>query len=80
MITSQPNSIHFQWNTGFSLCSFISIYLTLQLIMRVKWRIKDPGSQLVFPFSSLQVDPNSGVAMYESDDIIKYLVTKYGVC
>lgn len=28
----------------------------------------------------LQVDPNTGVSMYESDDIIKYLVGKYGVC
>lgn len=27
----------------------------------------------------LQVDPNTGVAMYESDDIIKYLVGKYGI-
>ncbi|KAL0928862.1 hypothetical protein M5K25_000789 [Dendrobium thyrsiflorum] len=26
----------------------------------------------------VQVDPNTGVSMYESDDIIKYLVTKYG--
>jgi len=26
----------------------------------------------------LQVDPNTGVAMYESDDIVKYLVDKYG--
>lgn len=26
----------------------------------------------------MQVDPNTGVAMYESDDIIKYLVDKYG--
>lgn len=25
-----------------------------------------------------QVDPNTGVAMYESDAIVKYLVTKYG--
>ncbi|KAF6171929.1 hypothetical protein GIB67_011826 [Kingdonia uniflora] len=25
------------------------------------------------------VDPNTGVAMYESDDIIKYLVGKYGM-
>ncbi|XP_020088734.1 uncharacterized protein LOC109710510 isoform X2 [Ananas comosus] len=25
-----------------------------------------------------KVDPNTGVAMYESDDIIKYLVNKYG--
>jgi len=24
------------------------------------------------------VDPNTGTAMYESDDIIKYLVDKYG--
>lgn len=28
----------------------------------------------------MQVDPNTGVSMYESDDIIKYLVGKYGVC
>ena len=27
-----------------------------------------------------QVDPNTGVAMYESDEIIKYLVGKYGTC
>jgi hypothetical protein len=27
----------------------------------------------------LQVDPNTGVAMYESDDIIKYLADTYGV-
>lgn len=27
---------------------------------------------------SLQVDPNTGVSMYESDEIIKYLVQKYG--
>ena len=27
----------------------------------------------------VQVDPNTGVAMYESDDIIKYLVGKYGI-
>jgi glutathione S-transferase len=26
----------------------------------------------------LQVDPNTGVAMYESDAIIKYLADKYG--
>lgn len=25
------------------------------------------------------VDPNTGVAMYESDNIIKYLADKYGV-
>ncbi|KAK3043512.1 hypothetical protein RJ639_002091 [Escallonia herrerae] len=32
-----------------------------------------------FNILSPQVDPNTGVAMYESDDIIKYLVGKYGV-
>lgn len=37
--------------------------------------------QLHFNFCVwLQVDPNTGVSMYESDDIIKYLVGKYGVC
>lgn len=29
-------------------------------------------------YISFQVDPNTGVAMYESDDIIKYLADKYG--
>lgn len=35
------------------------------------------GSNLVDKFT-VQVDPNTGAAMYESDDIIKYLVDKYG--
>ncbi|KAK4762139.1 hypothetical protein SAY87_030023 [Trapa incisa] len=33
------------------------------------------GGKQQFPY---MVDPNTGVAMYESDEIIKYLVTKYG--
>ncbi|XP_043701805.1 uncharacterized protein LOC122652192 [Telopea speciosissima] len=33
------------------------------------------GGKKQFPY---MVDPNTGVAMYESDDIIKYLVGKYG--
>ncbi|KAK4582807.1 hypothetical protein RGQ29_025827 [Quercus rubra] len=33
------------------------------------------GGKQQFPY---MVDPNTGVAMYESDDIIKYLVGKYG--
>lgn len=33
------------------------------------------GGKKQFPY---MVDPNTGVAMYESDDIIKYLVDKYG--
>eukprot|EP00268_Persea_americana_P053632 TRINITY_DN6090_c0_g2_i1.p1 TRINITY_DN6090_c0_g2~~TRINITY_DN6090_c0_g2_i1.p1 ORF type:complete len:379 (-),score=78.03 TRINITY_DN6090_c0_g2_i1:243-1295(-) len=33
------------------------------------------GGKQQFPY---MVDPNTGVAMYESDDIIKYLVEKYG--
>lgn len=33
------------------------------------------GGKKQFPY---MVDPNTGVAMYESDDIIKYLVNKYG--
>ncbi|KAK1389653.1 Thioredoxin family protein [Heracleum sosnowskyi] len=33
------------------------------------------GGKRQFPY---MVDPNTGVAMYESDDIIKYLVEKYG--
>ncbi|EPS67072.1 hypothetical protein M569_07704, partial [Genlisea aurea] len=33
------------------------------------------GGKQQFPY---MVDPNTGVSMYESDDIIKYLVGKYG--
>lgn len=33
------------------------------------------GGKRQFPY---MVDPNTGVSMYESDDIIKYLVEKYG--
>ncbi|XP_021728643.1 uncharacterized protein LOC110695724 [Chenopodium quinoa] len=33
------------------------------------------GGKKMFPY---MVDPNTGVSMYESDDIIKYLVNKYG--
>ncbi|XP_047308566.1 uncharacterized protein LOC124912054 [Impatiens glandulifera] len=33
------------------------------------------GGKKQFPY---MLDPNTGVAMYESDDIIKYLVQKYG--
>ncbi|CAM6086788.1 unnamed protein product [Calypogeia fissa] len=33
------------------------------------------GGKSQFPY---MVDPNTGVSMYESDDIIKYLVEKYG--
>ncbi|OMO68358.1 Thioredoxin-like protein [Corchorus olitorius] len=33
------------------------------------------GGKQQFPY---MVDPNTGVAMYESDEIIKYLVDKYG--
>ncbi|KAH7435565.1 hypothetical protein KP509_06G069600 [Ceratopteris richardii] len=33
------------------------------------------GGKKQFPY---MVDPNTGISMYESDDIIKYLVEKYG--
>lgn len=36
------------------------------------------SSYLYGTICNLQVDPNTGTAMYESDDIIKYLVDKYG--
>lgn len=38
-------------------------------------KVAQMGGKKQFPY---MVDPNTGVAMYESDDIIKYLVTKYG--
>jgi len=41
------------------------------------WRPKaiELGGKKMFPY---MVDPNTDTAMYESDDIIKYLFTKYG--
>ncbi|KAF7147686.1 hypothetical protein RHSIM_Rhsim03G0074800 [Rhododendron simsii] len=38
-------------------------------------KVGQMGGKQQFPY---MVDPNTGVAMYESDDIIKYLVGKYG--
>ncbi|KAB1222577.1 hypothetical protein CJ030_MR2G004941 [Morella rubra] len=38
-------------------------------------KVAQMGGKQQFPY---MVDPNTGVSMYESDDIIKYLVGKYG--
>ncbi|XP_062112759.1 uncharacterized protein LOC133823922 [Humulus lupulus] len=38
-------------------------------------KVVQMGGKQQFPY---MVDPNTGVSMYESDDIIKYLVGKYG--
>ncbi|KAJ7976130.1 Thioredoxin family protein [Quillaja saponaria] len=38
-------------------------------------KVAQMGGKQQFPY---MVDPNTGVSMYESDDIIKYLVEKYG--
>ncbi|XP_038972518.1 uncharacterized protein LOC103696853 [Phoenix dactylifera] len=38
-------------------------------------KVLQMGGKQQFPY---MVDPNTGIAMYESDDIIKYLVNKYG--
>ncbi|KAI3471813.1 hypothetical protein Pfo_028466 [Paulownia fortunei] len=38
-------------------------------------KVSQMGGKQQFPY---MVDPNTGVSMYESDDIIKYLVGKYG--
>ncbi|WMV44459.1 hypothetical protein MTR67_037844 [Solanum verrucosum] len=38
-------------------------------------KVGQMGGKLQFPY---MVDPNTGVSMYESDEIIKYLVGKYG--
>ncbi|XP_074563571.1 uncharacterized protein LOC141820192 [Curcuma longa] len=38
-------------------------------------KVLQMGGKQQFPY---MVDPNTGVSMYESDDIIKYLVEKYG--
>ncbi|KAA0051230.1 uncharacterized protein E6C27_scaffold1250G00380 [Cucumis melo var. makuwa] len=42
-------------------------------------KVLQMGGKQYFVFGIwLQVDPNTGVSMYESDDIIKYLVQNYG--
>ncbi|XP_073052516.1 uncharacterized protein [Primulina eburnea] len=38
-------------------------------------KVSEMGGKKQFPY---MVDPNTGISMYESDDIIKYLVGKYG--
>ncbi|XP_016184747.1 uncharacterized protein LOC107626388 [Arachis ipaensis] len=38
-------------------------------------KVAQMGGKQQFPY---MVDPNTGVSMYESDDIIRYLVDKYG--
>uniref|UniRef100_A0A453QHA8 GST N-terminal domain-containing protein n=1 Tax=Aegilops tauschii subsp. strangulata TaxID=200361 RepID=A0A453QHA8_AEGTS len=38
-------------------------------------KVLEMGGKKQFPY---MVDPNTGVAMYESDDIIKYLADTYG--
>ncbi|XP_047982781.1 uncharacterized protein LOC125223608 isoform X2 [Salvia hispanica] len=38
-------------------------------------KVSQMGGKQLFPY---MVDPNTGVSMYESDDIIKYLVGNYG--
>ncbi|GAB4856387.1 hypothetical protein Ancab_014307 [Ancistrocladus abbreviatus] len=38
-------------------------------------KVAQMGGKQQFPY---MVDPNTGVALYESDEIIKYLVDKYG--
>ncbi|KAJ1379826.1 Thioredoxin-like superfamily [Sesbania bispinosa] len=38
-------------------------------------KVLEMGGKQQFPY---MVDPNTGVSMYESDDIIQYLVGKYG--
>uniref|UniRef100_A0A0A9FVL7 GST N-terminal domain-containing protein n=1 Tax=Arundo donax TaxID=35708 RepID=A0A0A9FVL7_ARUDO len=38
-------------------------------------KVLEMGGKKQFPY---MVDPNTGVAMYESDEIIKYLANKYG--
>lgn len=45
------------------------------LLPSLKWTMHD-GDNITL---MLQVDPNTGVAMYESDDIINYLAKTYGL-
>jgi glutathione S-transferase len=42
---------------------------------RFREHVKERGGKLQFPYFA---DPNTGTAMYESDDIIAYLYHKYG--
>ena len=42
---------------------------------RFRERVKERGGRAMFPYL---VDPNTDVAMYESDDIVAYLFREYG--
>lgn len=42
---------------------------------RFRDEVKRRGGQMMFPYL---VDPNSGIEMYESDDILAYLYSTYG--
>jgi glutathione S-transferase len=42
---------------------------------RYRALVKDRGGKAQFPYL---VDPNTGKAMYESDDIVRYLASEYG--
>ena len=42
---------------------------------RFRPQVEAKGGKLMFPYL---VDPNTGVCMYESDDIVQYLFTEYG--
>lgn len=42
---------------------------------RFRERVKELGGKLMFPFL---VDPNTDMSMYESDDIVRYLASRYG--
>jgi len=42
---------------------------------RHRERVRARGGRLQFPWL---VDPNTGTALYESDDIVRYLFTTYG--
>ena len=58
------------------ICAFVCMK-TFELILKKSDVKEEFNLNICFWF---QVDPNTGVAMYESDEIIKYLVGKYGTC
>ncbi|KAL6559185.1 hypothetical protein OROHE_006554 [Orobanche hederae] len=63
----------------FESCPFCrkvrEIVSVLDLDLNFCPKVSQMGGKPQFPY---MVDPNTGVSMYESDDIIKYLVGKYG--
>lgn len=58
-----------------------TVYATVEASIRQTSRHRLPGCAAIIPMTLIRivssVDPNNGVQMYESDEIVDYLYTTY---